>query len=61
MNFREPPHAKSGTMGDVLMYASYQPLLPHTTSDQARANPLFILENTELVCTHCALSSMPTY
>ncbi len=23
-NFREPLHAKSGMMGDILMYASYQ-------------------------------------
>jgi hypothetical protein len=61
MNFREPPHAKAGRMGDILIYASYQALLPHTRSPQARANPLSTSGNTQLVCAHCALSTMPTY
>ncbi len=60
-NFLEPPHAKSGMMGDILMYASYQPLLPHTRSAQARVHPLSTSGNTELDCAHCALSTLPTY
>jgi hypothetical protein len=48
-------------MGDILMYASYQALLPHTRSDHARANPLSTSGNTQLVCGHCGLSTMPTY
>jgi hypothetical protein len=43
------------------MYASYQSLLPHTRSAQARVHPLSTSGNTELVCAHCALSTLPTY